>query len=54
MKDQDTSREILKESEQPRLSYHAPELINLGQIQSIVRHGGSHGSDGFSPISSAS
>src|SRR5665213_2850569 len=31
--------ETFSEDRQPRLPYHAPELISLGQIQSIVQFG---------------
>jgi len=38
--------ETFSEDRQPRLPYHAPELISLGQIQSIVQFGSACGTDG--------
>jgi hypothetical protein len=29
-----------------RKSYHTPQLISLGEIQSIIQEGNAHGNDG--------
>ena len=46
MKNEDANREILNQDGQIRLSYRAPQLISLGQIESIVKFGNSSGADG--------
>jgi hypothetical protein len=39
MEDSSVRQELLTVDKQVRLSYHAPELISLGQIESVVRTG---------------
>ncbi len=39
MEDKGTELDNFSENKQARLPYHAPELVNLGQIQAIIRAG---------------
>lgn len=54
MKDNGTNQEILNNDKNGRLLYHPPQLISLGQIQSLVQAGNSTGSDGTNATSSLS
>ena len=43
MEDNGTELDNFSENKQARLPYHAPELVNLGQIQAIIRTGSAPG-----------
>lgn len=49
-----SDQENYGKKEQPRLPYHAPELIGLGQIQAIVQASCNTGSDGAGGCTCAS
>jgi hypothetical protein len=41
-----TELDNFNENSEARLPYHAPELVNLGQIQAIIRAGSAPGPEG--------
>jgi hypothetical protein len=43
MEDNGKDLDNFSENTQARLPYHAPELVNLGQIQAIIRAGAAPG-----------
>jgi hypothetical protein len=46
MEDKGVRTESFIQAEKPRLPYHSPELMSLGQIQAIVQSCCMSGSDG--------
>lgn len=43
MENKGTEVDNFSEIREPRLPYHAPQLVNLGQIQALIRAGNAPG-----------